>query len=93
MTVIKTEPGDSEATPILPDPGCGPIKREDFLLKEEQEQTSIKEEIVAGVKWASRSPGECWMNVIPIEQCFLKGGPQTTSGPPAPQSGPPSFST
>ena len=68
MTVIKTEPGDSEATPILPDPGCGPIKREDFLAKEEeQEQTSFKEEIVADVKWASLPAGECWLNVIPIE--------------------------
>ena len=49
MTVIiKTEPGDTEVTTILPDPACGgpPIKGEDLLWKEEeQEQTISKEEI------------------------------------------------
>ena len=50
--IIKTEPVETEATTVLPDPGCGPItvlpdpgcgpiKGEDFLVKEEEEQQNV----------------------------------------------------
>ena len=50
--IIKTEPGETEATTVLPDPGCGgkPIMEQDFLMKEEEEEHNITNNEVGKAK-------------------------------------------